>query len=61
MKGALVTRLQQALAARGFSPGDVDGAYGPHTAAAVHAFQLSQGLLADGEAGDKTLKALGLR
>lgn len=61
MKGALVTRLQQALAARGFSPGDIDGAYGPHTAAAVHAFQLTQGLLADGEAGDKTLQALGLR
>lgn len=61
MKGALVERLQRALAARGFSPGDIDGAYGPHTAAAVHAFQLTEGLLPDGEAGEKTLKALGLR
>ena len=61
MKGALVERLQRALAARGFSTGDVDGAYGPHTAAAVHAFQLTEGLLPDGEAGDTTLKALGLR
>ncbi|RYG88055.1 MAG: peptidoglycan-binding protein [Alphaproteobacteria bacterium] len=61
MKGDLITRLQQALKARGFSPGDIDGAYGPHTAAAVHAFQLAEGLQADGEAGDATLKALGLR
>lgn len=61
MKGALVDRLQRALAARGFSPGDIDGAFGPHTAAAVHAFQLTLGLLADGEAGNTTLKALGLR
>lgn len=61
MKGALVEQLQLALEARGFYPGDIDGTYGPHTAAAVHAFQLSQGLLADGEAGENTLTALGLR
>ena len=61
MKGALVERLQQALADRGFSPGDIDGTFGPHTASAVHAFQLTQGMLADGEAGEKTLQALGLR
>lgn len=60
MKGALVERLQRALADRGFSPGDIDGSFGPHTAAAVHAFQLTQGLVADGEAGRNTLKALGL-
>ena len=61
MKGALVERLQRALAARGFSPGDIDGSFGPHTAAAVHAFQLTERMVADGEAGDTTLKALGLR
>jgi N-acetylmuramoyl-L-alanine amidase len=61
MKGALVGRLQRALADRGFSPGDIDDEFGPHTAAAVHAFQLTQGLVADGEAGTNTLKALGLR
>lgn len=60
MKGALVERLQHGLADKGFFPGDFDGVYGPHTAAAVHAFQLTQGLLADGEAGEKTLNALGL-
>ncbi len=61
MKGDLITRLQVALKAKGFAPGDEDGAYGPHTAAAVQAFQLSKGLLADGEAGDATLRVLGLR
>lgn len=61
MKGALVDRLQRALAQRGFSPGEIDGQFGLHTASAVHAFQLTSGLVADGEAGDSTLKALGLR
>lgn len=60
MKGALVQRVQERLQALGFSPGLVDGEYGPHTAAAVHAFQLTQGLVADGEAGPATLQALGL-
>lgn len=60
MRGPLVQRLQQALAARGFTPGEADGIYGAHTAAAVKAFQLESGLVADGEAGPKTLAALGL-
>jgi len=33
---------------------------GPHTPSAAHAFQLTQGLVADGEAGRQTLEALGL-
>lgn len=61
MKGALVERLQKRLQQLGFSPGDIDGVFGPHTEAAVHAFQLTKGLVADGEAGGKTLEALGLR
>ena len=61
MKGALVERLQHRLAELGFSPGDIDGVFGPHTAAAVHAFQLTQGLVADGEAGRQTLEALALQ
>jgi len=60
MKGAIIERLQRRLDERGFSPGDIDGVFGPHTAAAVHAFQLTQGLVADGEAGRQTLEALGL-
>jgi N-acetylmuramoyl-L-alanine amidase len=61
MRGSLVTRLQEALAHEGFSPGVVDGAFGPHTAAAVKAYQLEHAMLADGEAGPLTLQALGLR
>jgi N-acetylmuramoyl-L-alanine amidase len=61
MKGALIARLQAELNLRGFRIGAVDGVYGPHTAAAVHAFQVSQQLVADGEAGRLTLRALGLR
>lgn len=61
MKGALVARLQAELNMRGFRIGAIDGVYGPHTAAAVHAFQLSRQLVADGEAGRTTLRALGLR
>jgi N-acetylmuramoyl-L-alanine amidase len=61
MKGALVARLQAELNLRGFRTGAVDGVFGPHTAAAVYAFQLSQQLVADGEAGRATLRALGLR
>jgi murein L,D-transpeptidase YcbB/YkuD len=46
--------------ALGIDPGPSDGSFGPHTAAAVLAFQLMNGLVADGEAGPQTLKALGL-
>lgn len=60
MKGKLVERLQRRLNELGFNAGKIDGSYGPHTAAAVNAFQLSNGLVADGEAGPITLKALGL-
>jgi N-acetylmuramoyl-L-alanine amidase len=60
MQGQLVKKLQQALKARGFNPGTVDGVFGPHTEAAVLGFQLSEGLVPDGEAGPVTLGRLGL-
>ena len=60
MAGKLIERLQRKLDAAGFSPGDIDGTFGPHTAAAVRAFQLANGLVADGEAGPQTLEALGV-
>lgn len=60
MKGRLIERLQARLNELGFAVGEVDGVYGPHTAAAVNAFQLTQNLVADGEAGPRTLQALGL-
>jgi len=61
MQGELIKRVQLALTAKGFSPGVVDGSYGPHTAAAVAAFQLSVGLVADGEAGSATRDKLDVR
>ena len=60
MKGELVRRVQQRLAKLGFHPGPPDGEYGPQTAAAVQAFQLSKGLLPDAEVGQKTAKSLGV-
>lgn len=59
-EGADVRRLQQALANQGFSPGQIDGDYGPNTVRAVRAFQSSRGLGVDGVAGVETLRALGL-
>lgn len=58
--GPEVTNLQTRLAAKGYPPGNIDGTFGPATEAALLAFQKSQGLLADGIAGPRTLAALGL-
>ena len=58
--GADVKKLQKALKRHGFSPGLIDGDFGPATIAAVLAFQKSAGLLADGIAGPRTQFALGL-
>jgi putative chitinase len=52
--------LQNRLKERGFSPGAVDGKFGLATEAALIAFQKSEGLLADGIAGPRTQRALGL-
>lgn len=59
-QGERVTALQQALKDRGFDPGEIDGVFGGGTEAALLSFQNSEGLLADGKAGAKTLGALGL-
>ena len=61
MTGDKVREIQLKLQAAGFDPGSIDGEFGPHTHAAVVAFQLSSGLLADGEVGPKTAQALGLQ
>ena len=58
--GAEVAKLQAQLQELGFSPGPIDGRFGPATEAAVLAFQKSAGLLADGIAGPRTQGALGL-
>jgi len=60
MTGSKVQDIQQALRTAGLDPGAIDGEFGPHTQAAVVAFQLSHGLVADGEVGPITAAALGV-
>jgi len=61
MRGDKIREIQQALEAAGFDPGQLDAIFGPRTHAAVLAFQLSRGLLPDGEVGPKTAAALGVQ
>lgn len=58
-KGADVSALQEALLRHGQTV-EVDGDFGPATAAAVKAFQAANGLVADGMAGPMTKSWLGL-
>ena len=58
--GPKVEALQARLTALGYQPGPVDGVYGQRTAEAVRDYQLSAGLVPDGEAGPVTLAALAL-
>jgi hypothetical protein len=53
-----VTLVQQALAARGFDPGSIDGEFGPTTAGAVRRFQFLNDLTPDGIVGPLTWLAL---
>jgi peptidoglycan hydrolase-like protein with peptidoglycan-binding domain len=50
---AALTFLAQALGHPNWDPGGIDGAYGPHTAGAVRAFESANGLSADGECGSQ--------
>lgn len=52
--GADVQTLQNALNALGFSCGEADGYFGPHTEAALQQFQENVGLFADGMAFQDT-------
>jgi hypothetical protein len=61
MTGEKVREIQQALQAKGFDPGIIDGKFGPHTRSAVMAFQLSAGLTPDTEVGPLTSAALGVQ
>lgn len=55
-----VTAVQQALKEKGYYDYTVDGIFGTRTQSAVKSFQRDNGLEADGIAGEKTLKALGV-
>jgi Ca-activated chloride channel family protein len=59
-KGALVEKLQRVLAEKGLYTGPVDGVYSDDVARAVRTFQGQNSLDADGLAGQKTLRALGM-
>ncbi|NBB10251.1 hypothetical protein GVN17_11635 [Pseudomonas sp. SLFW] len=58
VKNAKVKEVQQRLKALGIDPGKIDGEYGPHTTAAVIAFQTMNRLVADGIVGPATARAL---
>ncbi len=60
MTGTKVREIQRKLRALGVSPGPIDGEFGLLTHAAVVAFQQTKGLIADGEVGPRTAKALGI-
>src|SRR3954453_7742742 len=57
-RGWDVAALQFMLRRRGYSPGTVDGGYGPGTVSAVRRFQSAAGIGADGRVGHGTLQAL---
>ena len=57
--GPEVRQLQTALAGLGLPVGEIDGEFGPNTAAAVVAFQRSRNLPPTGVADQATMQALG--
>jgi N-acetylmuramoyl-L-alanine amidase len=58
--GPKVKEIQQRLLHFAYNPGEIDGVYGPHTVAAVYAFQKAHALVADGVVGALTAKKLGI-
>ncbi len=58
--GPIVKDVQRALKGLNIDPGKIDGLYGPHTVAAVVAFQKMNSLVADGIVGPKTARKLGI-
>ncbi len=59
-RGNEVRQIQKKLKELGYYKGSVDGIYGTGTQKAVRNFQKNCGITADGVAGPKTLKYLGL-
>ncbi|MCA9518267.1 MAG: peptidoglycan-binding protein [Myxococcales bacterium] len=59
-QGSQVELLQRKLKAQGFSPGSIDGDFGPKTLSALKGFQRRHHLEVDGIAGSQTWKALGV-
>lgn len=59
-KGNIVVEIQRRLKAWGYYKGNLDGVYGYGTYLGVRKFQSTNGLKADGIAGNATLNALGI-
>ena len=59
-RGDEVRRIQKKLKSLGYYKGAVDGVYGTGTQKAVRDFQKNCGITADGIAGPKTIRYLGL-
>lgn len=59
-QGDEVRRIQKKLKSLGYYNGSVDGVYGTDTQKAVRNFQKNCGITADGVAGPKTIRFLGL-
>src|SRR4051812_31911555 len=57
-RGWDVAGLQFMLRKKGFSPGSIDGGFGPATLASLRRFQSARGLTVDGLAGHGTISAL---
>ncbi len=58
MHNETIRKIQQALIAKGYAPGEVDGVWGRRSIAAVRAFQEKTGLVVDGIVGPETAAAL---
>jgi L,D-transpeptidase ErfK/SrfK len=56
--GGDVIEVQRMLQTLGYYKGDIDGLYGPNTAAAVRSFQADKDLVVDGIVGPNTLESL---
>lgn len=55
-----VRRAQEALNAKGYNVGTVDGRWGPNTEGAVRSFQEKNGIAASGTLDSPTMSALGI-
>lgn len=59
-RGDDVRAVQEALAFLGYSPGPIDGIFGPMTNEAVRRFQSDQRIAVDGIVGPETIAALNI-
>jgi membrane-bound lytic murein transglycosylase B len=60
LSSARLEALQVRLASAGYDPGPADGVLGSGTRAAIRAYQIDQGLVADGYPGRAVMDALGI-